>query len=192
PATGPRALDAGELRARLDSDNPPRLLDVRSPAEFEAAHIPGSHNVPLDTLRDHCGELATYLDHDVVLVCRSGQRAGRAGEALAEAGLPGLPVLTGGVSAWERTGAPVNRGRERWDIERQVRLVAGSLVLTGALTSFLVPGAQLLSAFVGGGLAVAAITNTCAMGVLLSRMPWNRTPSFDPREAITRLAGDNG
>ncbi|MQS07753.1 rhodanese-like domain-containing protein [Streptomyces alkaliphilus] len=185
-------MEAEELRARLDSANPPRLLDVRSPAEFEAAHIPGSHNVPLDTLREHCEELATYLDDDVVLVCRSGQRAGRAGEALAGAGLPGLPVLTGGVSAWERTGAPVNRGRERWDIERQVRLVAGSLVLTGAVTSFLVPGAQLLSAFVGGGLAVAAITNTCAMGVLLSRMPWNRTPSFNPREAITRLAGDNG
>ncbi|MCE7081807.1 rhodanese-like domain-containing protein [Streptomyces sp. ST2-7A] len=185
-------MDAGELRARLDSANPPRLLDVRSPAEFEAAHIPGSHNVPLDILREHCAELATHLDPDVVLVCRSGQRAGRAGEALAGAGLPGLPVLSGGVTAWERTGAPVNRGRERWDIERQVRLVAGSLVLIGVVVGFFVPGAQLLAAFVGAGLAVAAITNTCAMGVLLSRMPWNRTPSFDPRDAITRLTDDHG
>ena len=70
----------------------------------------------------------------------------------------------------------------------QVRLVAGSLVLVGALGSFVVPGLQALSAFVGGGLAFAAISNTCAMGVLLSRMPWNRTPSFDPRKAVAQLA----
>ncbi|WP_234325385.1 YgaP family membrane protein [Streptomyces sp. NRRL WC-3626] len=72
--------------------------------------------------------------------------------------------------------------------ERQVRLVAGSLVLAGALGSFAVPGLQALSAFVGGGLAFAALSNTCAMGVLLSRMPWNRTPSFDPRKAVAQLA----
>ncbi|GAA2410672.1 rhodanese-like domain-containing protein [Streptomyces glaucosporus] len=188
PSTTPRSLTADDLRAGLASGTPPRLLDVRSPAEFEAAHIPGSHNVPLDVLREHREELAEHLDADVVLVCRSGQRAGQAERALAEAGLPGLAVLSGGITAWERAGAPVDRGRERWDMERQVRLVAGSLVLIGALGSFAVPGMQLLSAFVGGGLAFAAVSNTCAMGVLLSRMPWNRTPSFDPRRAVARLA----
>ncbi|PJE95851.1 sulfurtransferase [Streptomyces carminius] len=186
-----RHLDTGELRARLASDSPPRLLDVRSPAEFEAAHIPGAYNVPLDTLREHREELTRHLDTDVVLVCRSGQRAGAAERALAEAGLPGLTVLSGGMTAWEKSGAPVNHGQERWDMERQVRLVAGSLVLVGALGSLAVPGMQLLSAFVGGGLAFAAISNTCAMGVLLSKMPWNRTPSFDPRAAVAQLA-DSG
>ncbi|SEQ32547.1 rhodanese-like domain-containing protein [Streptomyces radiopugnans] len=187
--TTPRSLTADELRAKLGSDHPPRLLDVRSPAEFEAAHIPGSYNVPLDTLREHREELTEHLDTDVVLVCRSGQRAGQAERALAEAGLPGLSVLSGGMTSWEKSGAPTNYGQERWDMERQVRLVAGSLVLVGALGSFLVPGLQALSAFVGGGLAFAAVSNTCAMGVLLSRMPWNRTPSFDPRKAVAQLAG---
>ncbi|MCF6524235.1 rhodanese-like domain-containing protein [Streptomyces sp. JJ36] len=190
PAT-PRGLDAAELREQLASDRPPRLLDVRSPAEFEAAHIPGSYNVPLDTLREHREELTRHLDTDVVLVCRSGNRAGQAERALAEAGLPGLSVLEGGMTAWEKAGGATNRGRERWDMERQVRLVAGSLVLAGALGSFLVPGLQALSAFVGGGLAFAALTNTCAMGVALSRMPWNRTPSYDPHKAVMQLA-DSG
>ncbi|MCI0385043.1 rhodanese-like domain-containing protein [Streptomyces sp. CNQ085] len=188
-STTPRSLTAGELRAKLDSEHPPRLLDVRSPAEFEAAHIPGSYNVPLATLREHREELAEHLDTDVVLVCRSGQRAGQAERVLAEAGLPGLSVLSGGMTSWEKSGAPTDYGRERWDMERQVRLVAGSLVLVGALGSFVVPGLQVLSAFVGGGLAFAAISNTCAMGVLLSRMPWNRTPSLDPRKAVAQLAG---
>ncbi|SFK85921.1 rhodanese-like domain-containing protein [Streptomyces pini] len=188
-STTPRSLTAEELRAKLDSEHPPRLLDVRSPAEFEAAHIPGSYNVPLDTLREHREELTRHLDTDVVLVCRSGQRAGQAERALAEAGLPGLSVLSGGMTSWEKSGALTNYGQERWDMERQVRLVAGSLVLVGALGSFVVPGLQALSAFVGGGLAFAAISNTCAMGVLLSRMPWNRTPSFDPRKAVAQLAG---
>ncbi|MCZ7413939.1 rhodanese-like domain-containing protein [Streptomyces sp. WMMC897] len=186
--TTPRGLTADALRAKLDSPHPPRLLDVRSPAEFEGAHIPGAYNVPLDTLREHREELTRHLDTDVVLVCRSGQRADQAERALAEAGLPGLAVLSGGMTAWEKSGAPTNYGQERWDMERQVRLVAGALVLLGAVGSFFLPGLQALSAFVGGGLAFAAISNTCAMGVLLSRMPWNRTPSFDPRKAVAQLA----
>ncbi|HEX5568141.1 MAG TPA: rhodanese-like domain-containing protein [Streptomyces sp.] len=186
--TTPRSMNAHQLREKLDSANPPRLLDVRTPAEYKAAHIPGSHNVPLNNLREHLAELTRHLDTDVVLVCRSGQRAGQAERALAEAGLPGLAVLSGGMTAWEKTGAPVDYGQGSWDIERQVRLVAGSLVLVGALGSFVLPGMQLLSAFVGGGLAFAALSNTCAMGVMLSRMPWNRAPSFDPRKAVEQLA----
>ncbi|MGJ3558781.1 rhodanese-like domain-containing protein [Streptomyces sp. INA 01156] len=88
--------------------------------------MPGSYNVPLGTLREHREELTRHLDTDVVLVCRSGQRAGQAERALAEAGLPGLTVLSGGMTAWEKSGAPTDYGQERWDMERQVRLAAGS------------------------------------------------------------------
>ncbi|WP_037857979.1 rhodanese-like domain-containing protein [Streptomyces sp. NRRL F-5065] len=186
--TTPHSLTIHELRARIDSGTPPRVLDVRSPLEFEEAHIPGSHNVPLPLLREHREEFTRHLDSDVVLVCRSGQRAGQAERALAEAGLPGLAVLSGGMTAWERSGAPTKYGQERWDMERQIRLVAGFLVLVGALGSFVVPGLQALSAFVGAGLAFAAVSNTCAMGMLLSRMPWNRVPSVDPREAVAQLS----
>jgi rhodanese-related sulfurtransferase len=176
-AAHPRRLDAPSLAERLAADDAPRILDVRTPAEFESSHIPGSYNVPLDTLREHRGELKRHLDEDVVLVCRSGGRAAQAEEALAGVGLPGLRVLEGGMNAWESTGAPVNRGRQTWELERQVRLVAGSMVALGVLGSVKVPALKWVAGAVGAGLTGAALTNTCAMGVALSKMPWNQTAS---------------
>lgn len=170
-----RALGAAELRTWLGSPTPPRVLDVRTPAEFEAAHIPGFYNVPLDTLREHRDELARSLDDDVVLVCRSGMRAAQAERAFGEAGLPGLHVLDGGVLRWEADGGALNRGRRRWDLERQVRLAAGGLVLAGGVGSLAVPRLKWLSTAVGGGLVVAALTNTCAMGAALAKLPFNRS-----------------
>ncbi|MEU5714660.1 rhodanese-like domain-containing protein [Streptomyces sp. NPDC020403] len=165
----------------------PRLLDVRTPGEFRTAHIPGSYNVPLNTLREHRAELLNHLDEDVVLVCRSGQRAAHAEKALSEAGLPNLRVLEGGIVAWETAGAPLNRGPERWDMERQVRLVAGSIVLTTGLVGVFVPGAHLIGTAIGAGLTYAALSNSCAMGVLLSKLPYNRGPRADIRTVIAEL-----
>ena len=71
-------LSTEDLRARLASATPPRLLDVRTPAEFASAHIPGSYNVALDTLHEHRAELTRALDTQVVLVCGSGRRAEQA------------------------------------------------------------------------------------------------------------------
>lgn len=169
-------VDASSLRARLgDGTSAPRLIDVRSPAEFEAGHIPGAVNVPLDRLPDQLDDLCPLLrDCDIVLVCRSGQRAGRAQELFTGAGLGHSQVLAGGIADWERSGGPVERGRQVWDLERQVRFTAGSLVLVAVLTSVVVPRAKWVAGFVGGGLVVAALTDTCAMGMALARMPWNR------------------
>lgn len=183
----PTRLDTEGLRARLASGDPPRLLDVRTPAEFAAGHIPGSYNVPLQTLREHRDELRRNLDRDVVLVCRTGRRAEEADRALAESGIPGVHVLAGGIAGWQAAGAPVNRGRDRWDLERQVRFTAGALVLAGVVGSLAVPGLQWLSGAIGAGLVVATATNTCAMGNLLARMPWNRTGGACPAAAIAEL-----
>lgn len=174
-ATEPRRLDAQTLQARLSSDEALRVLDVRTPAEFETAHIPGSYNVPLDTLREHRAELRRHLDTDVVRVCLSGGRAEQAEQALTAAGLPGLRILDGGMVSWEATGAPVNRGRQTWALERQVRLLAGGLVATSVLGSVAAPRMKWVAAAIGAGLAGAALTNTCAMGMMLAKMPWNRT-----------------
>ena len=140
--TMPARLDAASLREWTATTDGPRLLDVRTPAEFTTAHIPGSYNVPLDLLREHRDELREHLDQDVVLICRSGARAGQAEALLAGTGLANLHVLDGGITAWQQAGAPVNQGPARWDLERQVRLVAGSLVLTGVLASILAPQGQ--------------------------------------------------
>ncbi len=186
-----RRLDALSLAEHLASGNAPRILDVRTPAEFETSHIPGSYNVPLDTLREHRGELKRHLDEDVVLVCRAGGRAAQAEEALAGVGLPGLRVLDGGMDAWESTGAPLNRGRQTWELERQVRLLAGGMVALGVLGSVKVPALKWVGGAVGVGLSGAALTNTCAMGMVLSKMPWNRTASpCDVDSLIAALADE--
>lgn len=184
-------VDVPALRELLDSDDPPRLIDVRTTGEFETGHIPGSHNVPLDLLREHRSELRARLDERVVLVCRSGQRAGQASRALADAGLPGLRVLHGGIGAWQAAGAPVAAGRSRWDLERQVRLVAGSIVLGSILASTTAPRAKWLAAAIGGGLAFAALSDTCAMGMALSKLPYNRGPKCDMAAVLGALAPDH-
>lgn len=191
--TDPNTLDAATLRDLLTSGHGPRVLDVRTPGEFDTAHIPGAYNVPLDLLREHRTELRAHLDDQVVLVCRSGARATQAGQTLAQAGLPNVKILDGGMLAWQNAGAPVNRIRPRWDLERQVRLVASLIVLTSVLGSLLVPGLQWVAALLGAGLTVAAITNTCAMGMLLAKLPYNRgTTSCDLDTIVGQLRDTAG
>ncbi|KGN42012.1 rhodanese-like domain-containing protein [Knoellia aerolata] len=184
----PTGLDAHAVQEWLTSPEGPRLLDVRSPAEFTTAHIPGSYNVPLDLLREHRTELRTHLGDEVVLVCRSGARAGQAESLLGATGLDNVHVLTGGVTAWEAAGGPLTRGTETWELERQVRLVAGSIVLAGVLASTVAPWAKWISAGVGAGLTGAALTNSCAMGMLLSRLPYNRRNEPDLGAVLRTLA----
>jgi rhodanese-related sulfurtransferase len=184
------AITSTELRDRIASDASLWILDVRTPAEFETAHIDGSYNVPLDVLKDHGPEVAEQLDpgHDVVLVCRSGQRATQAAELLRSTGVADGSVLEKGITDWEGQGFEVNRGVPRWDLERQVRLVAGSIVLSSVLGSIAVPRLKWLAAGVGAGLSYAAISNTCAMGTALSKLPYNRGASTDAATVLSRLA----
>ncbi|MGA8211602.1 MAG: rhodanese-like domain-containing protein [Nocardioidaceae bacterium] len=185
------SIDAAALHERLSTGADVRVLDVRTPAEFETVHIPGSYNVPLDLLREHRTELARHLEDDVVLVCRSGARATQAEQALAGTGTTGMRILADGMNGWEAAGAPVNRGRQTWDLERQVRLVAGSLVAAGVLGSSVAPGLKWVAGAVGAGLVGAAATNTCAMGMALSKAPWNRrTEPVDVADVLRSLAGD--
>ncbi|SCG64885.1 rhodanese-like domain-containing protein [Micromonospora humi] len=185
--TSPSTVDAATLRELIAAGRAPRMLDVRTPGEFEAAHVAGAYNVPLDLLREHREELRHHLDEDVVLICRSGARASQAEQALAAVGLPNLKVLDGGMLAWQATNAPVNRGRPRWDLERQVRLVAGSIVLAAVVGSAWVPGLKWVAGAIGAGLTVAAVSNTCAMGMLLSRLPYNRGASCDLDTVVGQL-----
>jgi rhodanese-related sulfurtransferase len=182
-------VDSAALQDLLRCPTPPRVLDVRTPGEFETAHIAGSYNVPLDLLREHRDEIVGHIDQDAVLVCRSGQRAARAREMLRPAGPRNVRILEGGITAWQAKGYPVNRAAQRWDLERQVRLVAGSTVLLSIIGSVAAPKLKWLAAAMGGGLAVAALTNTCAMGSMLSRLPYNRGPGGDLRSVVAELAG---
>ena len=179
-------LSSTDLRDLLHSAAPALVVDVRTPAEFETAHIPGSYNVPLDILRSHPSEVVNNLDGDVVLVCRSGQRATQAQQILNSAGTAAR-VLRDGILDWEQRGYAVDRGRQRWDLERQVRLVAGSIVFTSVLGSIAVPKAKWIAAAIGGGLTYAAVSNTCAMATVLSKLPYNRGSTTDAETLLSNL-----
>jgi rhodanese-related sulfurtransferase len=170
----------------------PLVVDVRSAAEYDTVHIRGSYHVPLTTLAEHSDELAGHLAHGdpVVLVCQSGVRAEQARRHLAAVGLSHARVLSGGVPAFAAAGGDVVRGRQAWAPERQVRLVAGALVVIGLAAGRLIsPKARLLAAGIGTGLTVSALTDTCAMGAALARLPWNRGQDEPTAtEAIDRVA----
>ena len=185
--TAPAIIDSQNLSDLLGSPLPPRVLDVRTPGEFETVHIAGAYNVPLDLLREHRDEIVEHLDEDVVLVCRSGQRAAQAEETLRNAGLANVHILDGGITTWEANGFAVNRGAQRWDLERQVRLVAGSIVLSSVLASIAVPRLKWVAAAIGGGLTVASLTDTCAMGMALSKLPYNRGAACDAQTVVSQL-----
>ena len=153
------------------------LLDVRTPAEFAEVHLPQARNVPLGSLDAQLFLKSTPIpaDQALYLTCLSGARAAKAAERFAEAGFERTVLILGGTKAWIDASLPVTRGEAKViSLERQVRIAAGSLVLTGAALGWLVhPGFFGLSAFVGAGLVFAGITDFCGMGLLLARLPWN-------------------
>ncbi|NJK93444.1 MAG: rhodanese-like domain-containing protein [Blastochloris sp.] len=150
-------------------------LDVRTGAEFAEAHIASSLLLPLHEL--DASKLSSRVQgkEAILVVCRSGQRSLKAAEQLTGKGLPELRVLEGGIQAWESAGLALVRGKKVMSLERQVRIAAGSLVFLGAvLGAWVHPGWIALSGFVGAGLVFAGITDTCGMGMLIARMPWNQ------------------
>ena len=190
-STAPRAdlLDAATLMSLRTQSDAPRILDVRTPEEYASGHIPGSVSVPLSTLTEHRDGLLAHLGDDLVLVCQGGARAEQARKALADSPLQGVRVLQGGFGAWQQAGGDVVRGREVWAMERQVRMVEGSVVLTGVLASTVFPKAKWGAAFIGGGLTFSALSDTCGMAIALSKAPWNRIQGAeDPATVIANLS----
>ena len=156
------------------ADTTATVVDVRTPVEFETAHIPGAVNVPLPLVQAHADTLAAALEGPVVLVCQAGPRARTAHDALSSAGAEQLAVLEGGMDAHTADDHTVRRGKQRWALDRQVRLVAGTIVAGSVLASVRFPRARFLAGGVGAGLAGAAVSDTCAMGAALSTLPCNR------------------
>lgn len=185
----PNQIGAADLASLADRLPGLAILDVRTPAEYESVHIPGSLNLPLDQLPGHTAALRDAGQGPLVLVCRSGQRAQEAERELIAAGCEGVHRLEGGLASWEACGLPVNRGRQRWSMERQVRGVAGSLVLLGALGGLLIKRPLgLLAAGVGGGLLFSAVSDTCTMAKFLSKLPYNQGAGCDADAVVQHVA----
>ena len=163
------------------------VIDVRTPVEFQEVHIEIARNVPLDRLDPAALMQARngLANEPLYVVCRSGSRGQQACEKFLKAGFTNVVNIEGGTMACVEAGLPVVRGKKAISLERQVRIAAGSLVLLGVGLSFVHPAFIGLSAFVGAGLVFAGITDTCGMGMMLARMPWNQCKD-DTKSCCTR------
>lgn len=182
-AISPASISAGALAQLHRSGQRIDLIDVRTPAEFQQVHVEFARNVPLSDLdpaqivRARNGSASEPL----YMICQAGGRGQQACDRFAKAGFTNVINVEGGTNACETAGLPLVRGKKVMSLERQVRITAGSLVLVGvALGSLVHPYLYGLSAFIGAGLVFAGVTDTCGMGMLLAKMPWN-----------TRVAGGN-
>jgi rhodanese-related sulfurtransferase len=163
-------LTPTQLSQRLAAEPDLLLLDVRGYSEFAQERIAGSTCVPWDELSHRHDEIPR--ERSVVLLCATGRRSGLAAAALASRGIMAAQ-LEGGIAAWRGSGL-ATWSRPAWALERQVRLGAGGLVLLGLAGGLAWPPLLYLSWLVGAGLIFAAVSDTCLMGALLMRMPWNR------------------
>jgi len=152
------------------------LVDVREPAEHAAQNIPGAKLVPLSTFAQF--KIGDTTRKKLVLHCQAGKRGGMACEKLLRED-PQIEVynLEGGIAAWQQAGGVTNQSSSRrvLPLDRQVLLLAGSLVFTGSLLGYFVsPVFFLVSGFFGLGLMIAGLTGFCGGAMLLAKAPWNQ------------------
>ncbi|MFO1040152.1 MAG: rhodanese-like domain-containing protein [Planctomycetaceae bacterium] len=172
-----KTMTPKELHDLVQSGTSVELIDVRTPVEYREVHVSFARNVPLDQLEVTQLTSGRTGTDPLYVICRSGNRGKQACDKFVAAGFTNVVNIEGGTLAWDQAGLPVVRGKKAISLERQVRIAAGLLVLLGSVLGALVSPYWIgLSAFVGAGLTFAGITDTCGMGMLLARMPWNQVP----------------
>lgn len=158
----------------LAKDASYKLIDVRSPLEYNEVHIKGSINIPMDMVASKLDELGKANGAYVVL-CRTGTRSAMAADMLLQSGVKDVKVLDGGMTRWQKERLPAEKGVGGISIERQVRIAAGTVVLIGLALAILVhPAFIAITALVGCGLVYAGLTDNCMMGMLLMKLPYNQ------------------
>lgn len=157
----------------IEDDCESLIVDVRSKDEHLSGTVDKAICIPHDNLHDHLEKLPKHKE--IILFCRSGNRSAKAFKVLSEKGYSNLKDLEGGIVAWNEAGLPIVKSRKAISLQRQVMIVAGFLILLGAvLGNFVQYSFWALSAFVGLGLFFAGLTGFCGMALLLEKMPWNK------------------
>ncbi len=111
PAPAPatvRQTDAAGLKSAMDAHEVRLLIDVRSPEEYAAGHVPGAVLIPLPDLQGRLAEITPHKDEEVFVICEVGGRSARASALLASEGFRPVNV-DGGTRAWREAGLPVER-----------------------------------------------------------------------------------
>ncbi|AFY44073.1 rhodanese-like domain-containing protein [Nostoc sp. PCC 7107] len=171
-----QTVDAPTLKQLLQQQTI-TLIDVREPSEYTGQHIFGAKLISLSKFDP--SKVPQNQDTQVILYCNSGNRSKMAAQKLFDFGFTAVTHLDGGMTAWKAAGYPTTINKQApISLMRQVQIVAGSLVFTGTLLGALVsPWFLLLSGLVGAGLMFAGITDTCALGMLLAKLPYNQRSS---------------
>ncbi|MFD8212874.1 rhodanese-like domain-containing protein [Streptomyces sp. NPDC059697] len=184
----PTSLAPDQAHARLHELT---VIDVRTHGEYASGHIAGAHNIPLDHLDAAVPVLKSAAEcGDLVMVCASGARSAQACATLTTHGIPAA-TLTGGTIAWSRHGRDLHRitdVRGVWPMDRQVRFVAGSLILAGLAVGQRRVAARWLSVGVAGGLVYSAVSGSCAMARVLAKLPLNQPRATDLDATLATLA----
>ena len=173
-ATSLEMISPREASSALKQDPQTKILDVRSALEFSQVHIENSLNIPIDMISAKIGELSQSKQSYLVL-CHSGTRAAMAADMLIQSGIHTVKVMEGGILRWQKEKLAVIKGQGGISLERQVRIIAGSLILLGIIMSWLLNWAFIfISVFVSSGLIYAGLTDNCLMGMLLMKLPYNK------------------
>jgi len=161
------------------------IIDVRTPLEFREVRAVTARNVPLDSLDPHAVMQSRNgsSDETLYVICKGGSRGAKAQQKFIDAGFTNVVNVEGGTEAWVNAGLPVIRGKNAMSLERQVRIAAGFIVLVGAVATMVTGNVYLagIPAFVGAGLMFAGITDSCAMGMFIAKMPWNQVNDDNER-----------
>ncbi len=181
-------ISASDLKNLIDSGKHIDLIDVRTPIEYRALHVTVARNVPLDRLTPSAvREPGSNLSDPLYVVCRSGGRSRQACEKLLAAGVTNIVNVEGGTMACELAGIPVVRGKSSIPLHCQVQIITGLTVVAGTIAALATANLYWLSLpmVMGAGLVFSGLTNTCAMGTMLARMPWNQVK---PEATVTSNA----
>ena len=169
-----QSIDAKTAKKWLDK-NEAIIIDVREPEEYATSHISGATLLPLATIDKD--KLPETDKKKIIIHCQLGKRGGMACEKLLLSD-PNLEIynLEGGIIAWQKAGFKVERWTEDMvSVERQIPIIAGSVVLFGVVTGYLISSIfLLLAAAAGGALLYSGLEGTSRLENILKKMPWNQ------------------
>lgn len=150
-----------------------KLIDIRSPEEYQKEHITDAKNMSLQEIAQH----HFAEDEIVVFHCQSGNRTRQAEPFFENLAVKNIYILEGGINDWKKNKQPtVINLKAPFPIMRQVQIIVGFMVLLGIFLSYVIsPYFNLLSAFFGAGLLFAGISGTCALANMLRFLPFNKT-----------------
>jgi glyoxylase-like metal-dependent hydrolase (beta-lactamase superfamily II)/rhodanese-related sulfurtransferase len=179
-ATSLEMVSPRQALEQVTKDPKVKFLDVRSASEHNEVHIKDAINIPVDMLASKIKELI-QSNETYIILCYTGNRSPMAADMLLQSGMRSVKVMEGGMVRWQKEKFAVIKGESVISLERQVRTIAGSLMLLGIILAWLAhPAFIFISVWVACALIFAGITNSCLMGMLLMKLPYNKK-QFKPK-----------